>query len=399
MLTKVKRSVRFVTRDVWDVDVCQYPRRKRYWLRVLKVLLLTGHGFDKDECALRASSLTFISLISIMPVLALTVSVAGAVMDIDVLRTRAKDAVHRFIATTTEIPLPVPATSGAAPSTAEPAAATSAAETPESVTEASAGSPEPTEAEPIDSEMPVASETPSTDSLPQAPAPVAAEPPPLPPSGISESQLLELVDKAFDAVAGIHFKALGIIGSLVILWAVISVIGNIERCFNYVWRITKPRSFLRKLRDYLFVCAVIPFLGALAGSIPILSRIEAEAVNLEGAIERLPILPVGPVLRVVWTLLILTLAFTMLLRFLPNTTVRFRPALAGGAFSAVAFAVWFKICLSLQIGVAKYSAIFGSFALVPILLFWVYVTWQILLIGAEISHAVQNVDAVRPREA
>ena len=68
------------------------------------------------------------------------------------------------------------------------------------------------------------------------------------------------------------------------------------------------------------------------------------------------------------------------------------PALAGGFITILLFGGWLKLCAMLQVGIAKYSALYGGFAVVPILLMWVYMSWQIILLGAEIVFAVQNRD-------
>jgi len=84
-----------------------------------------------------------------------------------------------------------------------------------------------------------------------------------------------------------------------------------------------------------------------------------------------------------------TLAFTFLLLFMPNTRVRLVPAFAGGLFAAVSFTGWLKVCTLMQIGIVKYSLIYGGFALLPILLAWIYVSWQIVMLGAQIACTLQ----------
>ncbi|MCL2876552.1 MAG: YihY/virulence factor BrkB family protein, partial [Betaproteobacteria bacterium] len=87
-----------------------------------------------------------------------------------------------------------------------------------------------------------------------------------------------------------------------------------------------------------------------------------------------------------------TLTFAFLLGFMPNERVKVRPALIGGFVTIVLFIVWLKICTMLQVGIAKYSALYGGFAVLPILLLWVQMSWQIVLLGAEIAFAAQNRD-------
>jgi membrane protein len=99
-------------------------------------------------------------------------------------------------------------------------------------------------------------------------------------------------------------------------------------------------------------------------------------------------------------LLIGSLAFAFLLGFMPNTRVKLVPALVGGCVTLILFGGWLKLCAMLQIGIAKYSTLYGSFAVLPILLLWVYTSWQIVLLGAEISFAMQHRDTyVREQHA
>ena len=85
-----------------------------------------------------------------------------------------------------------------------------------------------------------------------------------------------------------------------------------------------------------------------------------------------------------------SLAFSFLFRFMPNTQVRILPAVAGGTLTAVCFTVWLRICTVMQVGIVKYSLIYGGFALLPILLAWIYVSWQIVMLGALIACTLQN---------
>jgi membrane protein len=100
----------------------------------------------------------------------------------------------------------------------------------------------------------------------------------------------------------------------------------------------------------------------------------------------------GSFLRAVIPLILGTLMFAFLLGFMPNERVKVRPALIGGFVTLLLFLAWLKICAMLQVGIAGNSMVYGGFALLPILLLWMYTSWQIVLIGAEIAFAAQNRD-------
>ena len=393
--TGVRRAVRFATQDVWDTEVSALRGARRMLVRLVRIVVLVGRGFHRDECVLRASSLTFTTMLAIVPILALTLSLAKVATNGDELRVRTKRFVMDFIAP------PPPPSIVVAPDEAErdPAAA--------AVAEAETEAPETAGASAAPDESP-AGDAPSADGAAAGPEPGGAaeapaapeiDPAQLPPGvapeqAISPARIEELIDRAFDAVDRVNFGALGGAGLILLVWTVISVLGNVEKAFNHVWGVKETRPLTRKFTDYLSVIIILPFLAVAASSVPIVAQIEARMNRLDGAMGLSQMAGV-PIFKTVWVLGMLTLAFCFLLRFTPNTRVRFVPGLVGGLFSAVAFSVWLRICLRLQIGVAKYSSFFGSFAIVPILLFWVYVSWAILFLGAEISFAVQNADTYR----
>ncbi len=355
MNANLRGIVDFLTRDIWDIEISALRGVRRFGVRAVRVLTLVARGFKGDECVLHASSLTFMTLLSIIPVLALALSLAKAVVDGDELRTRAHEGLHEFFVAEVH-----PVERGEAPAvdgTAEH------------------GIPS------------VAEDAPAAGSGDEAASDVS----PAASGGIDEAWLQGLVDKAFDIVDGINFKALGGIGLLMLVWTVISLIGNIEASFNNVWGVKKPRTLVRKFTDYLSVLVILPFLSIAASSIPLVSKINALMGRLDGA--GVSAMTGFPVFKALLTLLVLTVCFSFLLTFLPNVKVKFIPGLIGGFTAALGFFVWMRICLSLQIGVAKYSAFFGSFAAVPILLFWVYVSWEIVLAGAEVAYSVQNADS------
>ena len=89
--------------------------------------------------------------------------------------------------------------------------------------------------------------------------------------------------------------------------------------------------------------------------------------------------------------LFVTLLFAFVLSFMPNRKVKFRPAFEGGFVTAVLFCGWIRLCTAAQVGIGKSSAFYGSFAAPMIVLAWIYMSWQIILLGANMTHAFQCV--------
>ena len=446
----LRRAATFATRDVWDVEVSALRGLHRFLVRFVRTVYLVARGFKRNEVALRASSLTFVTMLSIVPVLALALSLAKVATDGDSLRHYVKKQVHELIFASAALPMPeipgAPAADATAETTedtesethaesaetnpraeaaeseshaenaesAEPNPHAESAETAESGDGApSSGAPSETPSAEVGSPAGGAGErsepegvsssdsdriddASSARSADLSAAAGAAGDPATPGQAaeqgvITEDTLLELVDKGFNIVEQLNFGTLGGIGLLMLVWTVISVIGNVEQAFNRVWGVAETRPFFRKVTDYLAVVIILPFLAVAASSVPVLAVLEKKMTSFDAAVG-LSRFAGFPVFRVLWVLVILSLAFCFVLRGAPNTHVRFRPALAGGFLAAIGFSVWLKLCLKLQIGVAKYSQFFGTFAAVPILLFWVYVSWMILLVAAEVSFALQNAD-------
>ena len=404
----LRRAATFATRDVWDVEVSALRGLHRFLVRFVRTVYLVGRGFRRNEVALRASSLTFVTMLSIVPVLALALSLAKVATDGDHLRHYVKKQVHELVFASAAIPMPnipgAPATADATTENAEDTegqAADGGTEEHGDGLAAEGGTEERGE----DGENLAAGESVGGASSPSEPTPETdiqhsafsiqhssgSAAPSAPEGVITEDTLLDLVDKGFDIVEQLNFGTLGGIGLLMLVWTVISVIGNVEQAFNRVWGVSETRPFFRKVTDYLAVVIILPFLAVAASSVPVLAVLEQKMASFDAAVG-LSRFAGFPVFRVLWVLVILSLGFCLVLRGAPNTHVRFRPALAGGFLAAVGFSVWLKLCLKLQIGVAKYSQFFGTFAAVPILLFWVYVSWMILLVAAEVSFALQNAD-------
>ena len=87
--------------------------------------------------------------------------------------------------------------------------------------------------------------------------------------------------------------------------------------------------------------------------------------------------------------------FTVLYVVIPNTKVKVLPALWGAIFAGTLFQLTQNLYIYTQISVSKYSAIYGAFAALPLLFLWVKISWQLVLLGAELSFAYQNVERYR----
>jgi membrane protein len=201
----------------------------------------------------------------------------------------------------------------------------------------------------------------------------------------------EAQERILAQVRSADFKALGSLGAGVVFLTTIFGISNVERSFNAIWGVKESRSWARRFPDYLAVLVLIPL---LATSLSLATGLKSEW--LVGQLFQfdafVSLYEVG--LRLLpW--LVLSMVFTLMFSFLPNTRVRFRSALLGGVVSGGLVLQAQDAYIGYSVGVARADALFGAFAQLPLLFAWIYIFWAILLFGAELSFAHQNLASYR----
>jgi len=194
------------------------------------------------------------------------------------------------------------------------------------------------------------------------------------------------VDQIFDYVSRTNFAALGAFGIAGLILAVLSVLGSIEQSMNTIWQTDSGRPFGRKLMDYLALLILLPITINLALATETTLNSPKLLAHFR---DFLPVVWLGHLLLSLLPMLLIVATFAILYRFLPNTNVKFFPALIGGLFGGIGWLVTQTIYIKLQIGVARYNAIYGSFATLPLLLMWIYIGWVVFLAGAEMAFAAQ----------
>ncbi|MFQ5930371.1 MAG: YhjD/YihY/BrkB family envelope integrity protein [Acidobacteriota bacterium] len=297
---QIAQSIQFLKADIWRIRTSKLSSRKSFWIRQLRIILLAIRGFDEDKCQLRASALTFFSLLSVVPVAAMAFGIAKGFGFQKLLEQRLVENLQG-----------------------------------------------------------------------------------------QEEVLERIIGFANSLLANTKGGIIAGVGVAVLFWAVIKLLGNIESSFNDIWGVKTPRSVGRKFSDYLSVMLVCPLLLIMASSVTVLITNYVTVI-----VERLSFL--GPLADVIILSLkilpyaVIWIVFTFLYFFMPNTKVTMKSALLGGITAGTLYQVvqWFYI--TFQVGVAKYGAIYGSFAALPLFLVWLQLSWLIVLFGAEVSFAEQN---------
>ena len=207
-----------------------------------------------------------------------------------------------------------------------------------------------------------------------------------------EQNLYEVLPQSpevIDYVVGFAQKALArtqggwvaLVGVLTLFWAVIKVFGSIEDAFNNIWEVRSTRSAARKYGDYIAVVVVAPILWVISSS---MGNYAAEILGVAGS-------PTLEVLSRAGSLVVAWVMFTFIYVVLPSTKVRFTAALTAGVVAGTAFVLFQWGYVYLQRWMTSYNAIYGSFAALPLFLLWMQISWEILLLGGELSFAYQNV--------
>lgn len=207
-------------------------------------------------------------------------------------------------------------------------------------------------------------------------------------------------NEMFERISQFDVRTFGWIGFGLLIWTVISTLASVETSFNGVFGVAKNRPIWKRLYMYPLLIIVLPVFAMVAMSLPILGVVKNAIVATVGATWLTKWVSDGIVwfidsiaFRLTFTFAAASLTFGFFLWVMPNCKVNFRHALYGGAITAVLFGGWMKLCAIAQVGIAKSSALYGSFALMPILLTWNYISWQIILLGANVVHAFGSRDA------
>jgi membrane protein len=197
-----------------------------------------------------------------------------------------------------------------------------------------------------------------------------------------------LVPTIVQFVDNVDVRALGGVGLVVLILSSVSIINNIESAFNDVWKINKVRNLQRRFSDYLSILIFGPLLVILVIGLTATLQNNVLIQTISSVpLVRFLITKAAPVVAS-W------IGFLFLLMYIPNTKVRFSSALIGAVFAGtlwqlVNFFFTHFIVASYQIG--PKAAIYAGFASLPLFLIWLYTSWAIILLGAEISYAHQNV--------
>jgi membrane protein len=286
---------------IWHTPLSELSRGKSFVFKQLRIFILAVQGFNNDKAQLRASALTFYSLLSVIPVAAIAFAIAkGFGLD----QKLQQLIIDKF-----------------------------------------------------QSEQEVL------------------------------QWLLQNASNALEKTKGGYIAGIGI---MILFWSVMSLLNHIESSFNHIWQIRSARPWYRKFTDYLTIMLIAPVFIILSSSLTVFI-----SNGLNDFMTKAPILdffkPVISFLVQFAPYFINWITLTILFIIMPNAKVKFVPAVIAGIIAGTILQGIQWLYIDLQFGITKLSYIYGSFAAVPLFIVWLQSSWSVVLLGAEISFANQNI--------
>ncbi|MDD5184144.1 MAG: YihY/virulence factor BrkB family protein [Paludibacter sp.] len=195
--------------------------------------------------------------------------------------------------------------------------------------------------------------------------------------------VMGFVDRYLETTQGGIFIGVGI---AILFWSVMNFFMQVESAFNGIWQVKKSRSPFRQFTIYFSTILIVPLFIVFSSGF---------SIFVSKALSQTFIYQVlSPILRFGVKFLpyiINWLVFTIMYMVIPNTRVRFYNALIAGVIAGSAFQAFQMLYINGQVYLSRYNIVYGSFAAVPLLLLWLQISCLIVLLGAEISYASQNI--------
>ncbi len=300
-VTWIMDQIKRLNDAIWHTPLSEISRGKTFLFKQLRIIVLAARGFSNDKVQLRASALTFYSLLSVIPVAAIAFAIAkgfGLDQNLKVLITEKFQAHQEVL-----------------------------------------------------------------------------------------NWLLLNATNAIQATRGGYIAGVGMI---ILFWSVMSLLDHIESSFNHIWQIKSSRPWHRKFTDYITIMLIAPVFIILSSSITVFISTE-----LADYMIKAPILdffkPLISFLVKLAPYFLSWITMTILFIIMPNAKVKFVPALISGVIAGTFLQGLQWLYIDLQFGISKLSAIYGSFAAVPLFIIWLQSSWIVVLLGAELTFANQNV--------
>jgi membrane protein len=301
ILAKIKSTSNFLEKEIWVIPLKDLPPRKKFVIKLLRIFMLAFRKFNEDELFIRASALTYYTLLAIVPFVAMGFGIAKGFGLEQFLEKQLREV---FV-------------------------------------------------------------------------------------GREEvfNWIMEFANSMLQTTQGGIVAGVGLV---ILLYTIIIVLVYVEETFNGIWQIKQSRRLSRKLSDYFALMLIAPLFLILSSAATV--YLTTQVTNLTGSYNMLEFLSPAIIFFVnLAPYVLIWIVFMLLYIVMPNTNVNLLSALIGAVIAGSVFILVQWTYINFQVGVSRYNAIYGSFAALPLLLLWMRISWLIVLFGAEISYATQNV--------
>jgi membrane protein len=315
--------------------------------------VLVSQSFVRNRCPVRASALSYATLLALIPMLAVAMSVTSMF-----LKSEGQEQIESFIQQFVERMVPSVLTETNAP-------------------------------DPVIEPEPVVSLDPEVvDSFDTTNAPAGLTQTNAP---ISDARVVVAQKKAANYIhtfiQNTYSGTLGATGVIMLIFVAISMLSRIEATFNDIWGVARGRNWLSRIVLYWATITLGPLL--LVGALGLASG--SHFTRTRDLINTVPFLE--PVISQLLPVVVICVTFALFYKLVPNTKVHFTAALVGGAMAGTGWHIINSISLSLATGAVNASKIYGSLALIPLFMASLYMIWLTVLFGAQVAYAFQNRDS------
>jgi membrane protein len=202
----------------------------------------------------------------------------------------------------------------------------------------------------------------------------------------------EFTERTMDAANKVRGDLVGSLGLVFLIWTLIGTMQRVEDAFNFIWHVEVPRSFARRMSEYVTLLVTGPvLLGALIG----LSKKAASSVPLQ-MLSHVPLLDRLTALSVALApYVVVSALLTAIYIIIPNTRVRVGAALAGGISAGILWAAIGRAFTAFVLYSSSMTVVYAGLAIIVAALVWTYFNWIILLLGVRVSFYVQNPNYLR----
>ncbi len=321
--------------------------------RFVHFWILVGRNFLRNRCPVRASALAYTTLLALVPLLAVSISVATLFLPREEAKQKEKlleliDAAIRNVAPSLGLaedgaPAGTPTTAAGAPDRLRPSRETDKA---------------------------------AEESTPESKKAVA-------------KPRAKVADEIVKFVGNIRFGTIGATAMAGLLFVAISLMRTVEAAFNDIWGVARGRSWFMSIVLYWAVITLGPVVVLLAKGANYLDYLPFMQMSANWSPKTL----VGQMLSYfsfLFPIALMGVAFAALYLWMPNTRVQWQAALVGGLVAAALWTMNGRLSAFYNSKVVTYNAIYGSLGIVPLFLVGMYFSWIILLFGSQTAYVFQH---------